>query len=234
MGQRVGDKGDLRVGGSGTPHAGLARYSEPVSCFVSSRILPLGAVLGLQACFGNEATEFPPGLEPLEENLAPVPLGDGSLEVVSGEDDGAWVHARGHLAAAPALVWAALKEPENVVNTWATDSQSLELDVEPEYEHSFLVSYTVESLITVDWDEMWRYGTVDGVPEAPKLAIARHQKVFGSTFIRSLEGSFIVVALDDSESEIQMIQRVDAAQVDAGDIITTFETIFANLELAVR
>ena len=61
----------------------------------------------------HHEVEFPAGLEPLEENLAPPPEGDEdwpeSLSIVSGDDgDLHWTHARGYVRSAV----------EDVVGSW--------------------------------------------------------------------------------------------------------------------
>src|SRR5262249_2837012 len=133
------------------------------------------------ACFGSDVTTmFPPGLEPLEPSTAGLPPQPDTVAIVTGENSMfTFGHARGRVSAAPGAVWAALKEPAVVASRRQTDSWSYTLDESPLYEYEFTIHYEVDEILTVDWDEDWRYGTIQGTPESPQLAIIRWQKVFG-------------------------------------------------------
>jgi len=169
------------------------------------------AVLLASGCFGNESTEFPDGLEPLEENTAPEP--DDGIAFVSGDNGSyAWVHGRAVVAVEPAAVWAVIETPEMMAAVCATDSHSIEVGVEPDYELSFEVSYTVDEIINVSWDERWRYGTIEGTPEAPTLGMVRYQKVYGSSLIDLLEGSIQLRATDDpAVTVIEFVEHLAGA-----------------------
>jgi len=190
---------------------------------------PLVALAG--ACQDNITTEFPQGLEPLEANKAPLPAdGSESLETVQGGDDLKWVHGRGFIHAPPADVWAATKNPEHLVATCATTSHTATVGGEAQYEYGFMVHYSVDNLVTVEWDEQWRYGTITGTPDAPELAIIRYQKIFGSEYIATLEGSVIVYATDDpGVSEVAYIEHLDALGGDHGNIRSSMAQRFANM-----
>jgi hypothetical protein len=173
---------------------------------------------GCLGCIGgNEESPFPPGLEPLEENTAPDPEStpdDPYPEVVSiVHDDGldySWAHARGFIKAPTSAVWAAMQEPLTVADRRRTDEQLYEFGVEPEYEFSFLTHYVVNDLVTVEWDEVWRFGAIEGPKDAPVFGLARFQKIYGSSFIDLLEGSMIVYEIDENTSEVQFIEHLDA------------------------
>lgn len=175
----------------------------------------------LAGCFGNETTEFPEGLEPLEDNTAPVQDGEieQAIELVDGDNGNwAWVHARAYLLSPPADVWATLKDPELMATVCSTDTHSVEAGVEPDYEHSFQLSYWVDDVINIEWDELWRYGTIEGTPEAPVLGMVRYQKVWGSELIYTLEGSIQLHALGPETAELQMIEHLAAAGGDISDM----------------
>jgi len=214
--------------------------------------LPLPAILGndvrptifflavcLAGCFGNESTEFPTGLEPLEDNVVPPHEGDTFEETIAYADGDsgsyAWVHGRGFVLAAPADVWRAIETPELMVATCATDTQEIAADVEPDYEVSFQVSYTVEKLITVAWDELWRYGTIDGTQAAPALGMVRYQKVYGSTLIDLLEGSIQLHATTDpSVTELELIEHLAGAGGTADDMRASMQHRFDSVVSVVR
>jgi hypothetical protein len=181
------------------------------------RSLLLACALPLIGCL-NETTTFPSGLEPLEPNTAPsqdmAPYQE-TLQVVTGASpDYNFAHGRGYVMADPGTVWSVLMDPEVVVDRRQTDSQTWQLDTEPQYEYSLKLSYTVNKILSVSWDEAWRYGTITGTPAAPELAIIRYQKVWGSTFIRLLEGSITILPTPDDPgvTEVQFVEHVNAVQ----------------------
>ena len=195
---------------------------------MGGRIVTLAVLLA--GCFGNESTEFPPGLEPLEDNTAPTPDGE-TITFVDGDNGSwAWVHGRAHVHDEPAVVWTTLKVPELMAAVCSTDSHSIEADVEPEYEHSFQLSYFVDDLVNIEWDEVWRYGTVEGTPAAPALGMIRYQKVWGSELIYTLEGSIQLHATEDPGiTELEMVEHLAAAGGDRSDIRKSMQHRFDSV-----
>jgi hypothetical protein len=193
----------------------------------------------LAGCFGNSSSEFPPGLEPLEDNSVPaVQSGSWSeaLALETGEHPNyTWAHGRGYVLASPGAVWAAIKDPAVLVSDCSTDRHTVELLDEPAYELSFQLSYVVDELITIEWDEHWRYGTIEGIPAAPELAMVRYQKVYGSDLIQLIEGSVQLVAVDDpGVTEVQFIEHLAAAGGTQADMRTTMTHRFDAIVAAVR
>ena len=134
--------------------------------------LPL-APLPVTGCFGNETTHFPDGLEPLEDNTAPEPEGE-TLVMVDGDNGNfTWVHGRVFLNMPPGEVWTTSKMDELMATVCSTNSHTFTPVDDPMYEHAFEVHYFVDEVINIEWDEQWRYGTIEGTPEAPGLA-GRH------------------------------------------------------------
>ena len=164
----------------------------------------------------------------MEDNLAARP-GVGELRVASGKDRPSWGHGRARYAAPSGEVWLALKDPTVLVNDWSTDRQVVEKNTDANYEFSFRAHYTVEDILTVEWEEDYRYGTIAGSPEAPELALIRFQMVYGTEFIELLEGSYQVLAIDERTTEVQMIQHVQALSGGHEDIVDSFEHIHQNL-----
>jgi len=207
---------------SSPPRVGLARAVDGPGTAIGVAILAVLLAVLLAGCQDNVATEFPDGLEPLEDNMVPVPQGGTPTEGISfvtGENDYKWVHGRGYILADPATVWAATKDPERMAATCSTDRHTVMLGLEPQYEYGFQLHYEVDQVITVAWDESWRYGTVLGTPATPELAIIRYQKVFGSDFISLLEGSIQVLATDQpGVTEMQFIEHLSALGGSAGQM----------------
>lgn len=189
-----------------------------------ARVLAAGALVLCGGCFGNTTTDFPEGLEPLEDNLVPA-RDTAGIEFVDGDNGSyAWVHARARLEATPADVWAAAKDPDVMVAVCSTDAHEIAPDAEAGYELSFQVSYQVDEIIDVAWDELWRYGTIEGVPEMPTFGMIRYQKVYGSELISTLEGSIQVHATDDPGiTEIEMIEHLAAAGGTREDMRATMQ-----------
>lgn len=191
--------------------------------------------LALTSCFDDIATEFPEGLEPLEPNEAPeqsVP--EATLTIVEGvSEEYLWVHGRGYVFATPGKTWDAAKDSAVMVHVCATDEQQVETGVE-DYEYSFQVHYVVEALVTVEWDEIWRFGAVDGPPIDPKLAMVRYQKTFGSDAISLLEGSVQLVATADPEvTEVQFVEHLDAFGGTVDDMKASMNYRFQALNAAL-
>jgi hypothetical protein len=188
------------------------------------------AFLAAQAigCFGNEVTEFPAGLEPLEDNTAPTVdsvEGDPYPEVISlvrGDAPGwDWVHARGFVKAPLDEVYDIITTPEVAVDERAVSRWSVTPDTEPDYERSFLLHNEVDNVITVMFDVNWRFGTVERENEERSLVSGTFQKTFGTTFISLMRGSILLRRVDDETSELEFIEHIDAA-TGGGDEIEAF------------
>ncbi|HEY5944539.1 MAG TPA: hypothetical protein VIV40_03570 [Kofleriaceae bacterium] len=176
------------------------------------------AALLLAACQDNIATPFPAGLEPFEDNkVAAEPDGPfvEMLRTTSSDDDFIRVYARGFVLAPPAMLWDVAKHPEPNVSTCKTDEQIVTPANEPQYEYSFLVHYIVHDILTVEWDDQWRFGTIDDT-----LDMIRHQKVQGSDFITLSEGTIQLLATaDPNVSELAFVEHLDATSATAGDVL---------------
>jgi hypothetical protein len=189
-------------------------------------------------CQDDVTTVFPPGLEPLEDNAAPQPPGGPSSEelmLVSSDGEHKWVHGRGFIQAPPAAVWAASKDPERMAADCDTTRHVATLGVEPEYEYGFQMHYDVDDILNVAWDELWRYGTIEGVVDAPTFAIIRYQKVFGSDFITNLEGSAIFLATDVAgRTELEFVEHLTALGGSVDNIKRSMQRRFNTLSAVVH
>lgn len=174
--------------------------------------------LVLAACQDNVSTPFPPGLEPLEENPVDEPVGE-ELRTQAKDTDYIHVYGRGLVFSAPATLWALAQEPAAMYARCSTDEQMVMRDNDPMYEASFLVHYVVRDILTVEWDDQWRYGVVEGTREAPTLGMIKHQKTQGSDFIRLSQGTVQILATDDPDvTELAFVEHLDALSGSAGDV----------------
>jgi hypothetical protein len=187
------------------------------------RALTPVVLLGLTGCFGNSTTVFPPGLEPLEQDNVPEQQGGAYTETLVMEDQPFTtynnVHGRGYVLAPPGMVWSISKNPDVMDQGCAETRHSATVGDEPQYEYSFDMHYEVDQVITVSWDEQWRFGTVVGTPEMPSDAMVRYQKVSGTDFIKIIEGSvqYFAVPDDPNVTMIEYIEHVNAQSFSTSD-----------------
>jgi len=183
-------------------------------------VLVLATLVG--ACQDTITTPFPPGLEPLEDNKVPDAVGPPTetMRWKASSSGIIRIYARGYVFEPPAKVWQAALAPDAMIASCSTDQQSVTLDNEPQYEHSYLVHYTVNNIVTVEWDDQFRYGVVDGTVDAPLLGMVRHQKVVGSDYITLSEGTIEVLATEDPTiTELAFVEHLDATAASAGDVL---------------
>ena len=203
-------------------------------------LVPIATALLGCSLFEDDPPEFPPGLEPIEENTAswPEPEGDEpypeTLDLVTGEDDGvAWAHARGWLHAWPAETWEALEVctvlvDQRRVTEWSCD------DEDPVYDVAIVVHNTVVDLITLDFDIRWDEGVVEGDAQAPEVVGARFEKTEGSDLIDLMIGSVVLLDEADGVTGVEIIERLDAATTGEDEVAQFVGDLWADLLAFVR
>jgi len=176
------------------------------------------AALALTACQDDVSTPFPMGLEPLEANpIAPLPDGpfDEGLRMQTSDQPYIHVYGRGFVRVPHDMMWAAIESPDPNVSTCKTDEQLVTLADEPQYELSFVVHYIVHDILTVEWDDRWRFGTIDA-----ELGMVRHQKTQGSDFITLSEGTIQVLATADPDvTELAFVEHLDSVGATTADVV---------------
>lgn len=184
-------------------------------------------------CQHDITTPFPPGLEPLEDN--PVELPDGApaeqLTTESNDVGHISIWAKGFIFEPPATVWEASKNPDAMAATCSTDSHTVDVQNEsPEYEFSFLLHYHVSEVVSVDWDDQWRQGSIQGSGADLELGMIKHQKVMGSSFINLSEGTIQVLATDDDHlTEVDFVEHLDAIGGGVGDVLSGVQHTYASM-----
>lgn len=177
------------------------------------------AILALCAgCQDNIMTPFPEGLEPLEDNTVPEQPDGPFVEMLrtsASNTDYIHVHARGFVLVPFETMWEAAKAYEPNVSRCKTSAHMVTEHTEPQYEYSFLIHYIVHDILTVEWDDQWRFGRV-----TDELAMIRHQKIMGSDFISLSEGTIQVLATSDPNvTELAFVERLDALTAKASDVL---------------
>jgi hypothetical protein len=183
--------------------------------------------VALAGCQHTVKTPFPAGLEPFSDTN-PVPEEsspyDETLVVQATAPDYIHVYARGYVLVAPADFWTSVLLPDPYLAKCSTDTQTVTADNDPAYEYSFVVDYTYTDVLTVEWQDQWRFGVVDGGDAAPALAMIKHQKVSGSSFITLSEGTIEVTATDDpGVTELSFIEHLDATSASAAQVIKNIQ-----------
>lgn len=175
-------------------------------------------LFGLAGCQDNITTPFPPGLEPLEDNVLPgLPDGpyDEVLRTASRSNDYIRVYGRGFVQVPLETLWQAAQAPEPNASECKTSSHSVMVGNEPQYDFSFLIHYIVDDILTVEWDDQWRFGLI-----SEDLGMIRHQKVQGSDFITLSEGTIqVLTTADPGVSELVFVEHLDAVMAGTGDVI---------------
>ena len=194
----------------------------------------LVAAASLAACQHDVATPFPPGLEPLEPDPVPALTGAPTETLATAVDDTNYIHiyGRGDVLAAPGVVWAGAKSPDVLAAICSTSSHSAIVANEPDYEYSFLLHYVVHDVVTVEWDDQWRFGTIEGTTGSPTLGMIEHQKVDGSSFISRSEGTIQVLATSDPDvTELDFVEHLDSVGASSDDVLRgvthTYDSIVA-------
>ena len=197
--------------------------------------LPLAAALSALGC-RKAIEDFPEGLEPLEENLAPSPAGRSddpypeSLSLVSGtEDTYDWAHGRGYVHASLTDTWDALRDPAVDVDRRRVQEYTVsELDL-GEYDDHYLIHNVSHDIIDVEFDIEWRHGAVEGTVDAPELVYIRWMKIDGSTYVKLLEGSAILTPVGNAVTEVQLIEHLDTIGTGPEDVESFFTDMYDEI-----
>lgn len=192
------------------------------------------------ACTSDVATDFPPGLAPLEDVGTVPPAGTPAdphpetLALDKGSDDESnWVHAAGYVHASVKDVYAALAIPDVVADRHHVNKYAVTTNVEP-YDVSFRLHYTINNIVTVEFDVTFREGRVTGTAEAPTAVSIVYAKTYGSNLVNTMKGSIEVRRVDDGTSEIVFAQRMIATQTSADNIALWTNDIFASVVAQVH
>lgn len=187
-------------------------------------LLLAGLSSGVLAC-GDNITPLPEGLTELEPNQA-SPGALGQIQFAQGEDDYLWLHGRASLAGDVAVVWAGLQFAERVVATCSINRYRITPIEDALYDFSFASDNEVDNVLTVDWQETWRFGTLrdDATGSARRI---RYQKTEGSSFISLIEGEIELTTEPSSGVvEISLIEHLKAVGGGIADMKQSMQRRF--------
>lgn len=206
-------------------------------------VLPVLAFLafGLVGCGGEEATSFPPGLQPLEAVTVPLPPatpGDPHPEVfntrVGEHADYEWAQGRGYLHAPLSRVYEALRDPEVTTDRRRVSEFTSTPDTEPEYPFSYRVNNVVRDIVTIEFDISWRLGPNDGSEATPTAVSALYQKTFGTTFIDVLRGDVVARQVDADTTDIEMVRHIRSTGAGGPEAAIYLRDVYESVRARVR
>ena len=189
------------------------------------------------ACVGSEKEtpfEVSAGgrLEPIEELKldAPPPNSTEQVAWISGDEgDYAWVHLRGFLATDLDGAWSALRQPEVFIDMREIDDYTIAEVDDPQYDYVYDVHNVVHDILTVEFDVQWRHAG-EYEEEILKRVGVRWQKVAGTPYIASLQGSVQIIPAQGTEQlvEVQVIEHLTATLDQEDNAIQYVTDLYAR------
>jgi hypothetical protein len=207
------------------------------------RLAALAILCSAAACQHDIYTLFPPGLEPFDDDdLAAnidAPVAE-ALVVTHTSGSATNVYGEGYVFAPVKTVWAAAQNPKALIATCSTDQQVVTQHDESGYEMDFIVAYTVNNFVTVQWDDQYRGDIIqtglgsdategdDG--REPSRTMIKHQKVDGSSFISLSDGSTQMIAnADDTKTQVHFVEHLAAVESPEDQVQTGMQHEFDSL-----
>ncbi len=220
---------------------GLGMFASVMGRSIARVIAALAVVFSLSSCGGDDASAFPPGLEPLEASTAARPMATSgqtcpeAFNVVTGDTaEHSFGHGRGCIHGTVAQVWEAMRDPEVGVDRRRVGEFTVARNVEPEYPVSFRVHNIVHDIIDIEFDLTWRLGPTEGTIDEPRIVSARYQKTYGSTYIQVLAGSVVARPLEGDVVEIEVVRHLKGTGVGQEEIDQYLRDYFASVVARVH
>jgi len=218
------------------------------------RLLASLAATTLAACGSHVATQFPPGLNALQDTVevawpdcntgttdgcaSPTDKYPETLATEQGGVNGTgpgygWAHGRGYLKHPVAEVWAALQLPGAVqLGFYPEKGQSTcagAENVESGYDVSFSTHETPTGIGSfADFTVTFREGVVLGTSMAPQEVAVVYQKTWGTTYVGVLAGSIVFQAAadDPNVTSVEMIRHLAASHTNNGPQAQSWITMY--------
>lgn len=197
-----------------------------------------GFALIVTGCAGKEAdTTFPEGLDPLEENTAswPASLSETMSTNLGETDEYYWAHALGYVEADIEAVYPCLQEDRVNADRREVASWDRDDDVEEGYEHSYRLDFVVEDIVTVEFSDTWRHGSIadDEIGEITELR-ARWKMTEANDFMYLKEGSIVTTVPEVGWVGLDIVGHLSAALRDAETMETYILDLHADLIACVN
>ena len=189
------------------------------------RSLTLSSLLVLHAsCQSDITSPFLEGLQPVEAVTVPPPAATATdphpevFHTTNGTVDAwGWAQGSGYVHGSISAVYAALRDPAVTADRRKISSFTATQDVDPIYPFSYRVHNVINTVVTVEFDEDWHLGPLEGNDAAPTVVTARYQKVMGTSFISLMEGDIIARYVDDNTTAVEMMRHVQSIGNGASD-----------------
>ncbi|HEY4242832.1 MAG TPA: hypothetical protein VGM88_23615 [Kofleriaceae bacterium] len=187
----------------------------------------------MAGCQHDIVTPFTTGLAELEPDIVPEPTGPYTETLVTDVETPDYIHVygRGFILADLTDVWPTTMDPEALVAKCTTTDQTVVDDNEPDFEFSFIAKYEVDDLLTVKWQDAWRFGVLDGDDDAPERAMIKHQKIEGSSFIKKSEGTIeLTPSLDDPDvTEYAVVEHLNSVGGSSDTVLKGVQHTYDSL-----
>ncbi|MBM73987.1 MAG: hypothetical protein CMK59_01195 [Proteobacteria bacterium] len=165
--------------------------------------------------------------------------------LLSGEDIDSqgevygWAQGRGYLYATPEKVWQSIRVPDVYINHGEVTSYEVEEMSSVDYDYLYIVWNYVENIMTIEFENEWRHGLILGDKDKPEHIAIRWEKVSGTDFILSLNGSIQIYDrgfLDDGTPvcEIQVIEHLQSTLDPEENALNYIDRLWPRWKAAVH
>jgi hypothetical protein len=191
--------------------------------------------------------DVPPGLEALGVMKIELPENDEAEAFNSLSGEGVdlqgevygWAQGRGYLHGSVDQVWAAIRQPEVYINLGEVTSYEVEEKNSSQYDYLFRVWNYVENIVTVEFENEWRHGVTLGSLEEPEQVAIRWEKVSGTEFILSLNGSIKLIdqgTLEDGTpvTELQVIEHLQSTLDQEANALNYVDGLWLRWQAALH
>lgn len=176
-------------------------------------------------CSRNERTPFPAKVVVLQPLPARAGAGESeALELEAGKDrESDFVRARATVHASLEQTWAALRDPDVLVDRRRLRRYTVEQEREAGYAVAFRTRIMPRAIVSVELDLTWRQRVVPGGVEV------RYAKTWGTSFVKEMEGTITLREVAPGVTEVTYAQRMSATRADSSDIAAWTRDLHASM-----
>jgi hypothetical protein len=173
----------------------------------------------------NDTGDISVDLAPIAKNTAEFPADQietlNTVVGVSGSTD--WVHGKGYVHADIESTWLAFQDPLVLLDRRMVSEYEIEWDNRPEYAVSFRTSNVVPNVVTIEFDVDWWQDRV-----SDERIAGRYAKVNGTPFISRMEGGFLLAAVSENVTSIEIIGELEAAQRGTDPLVSYWTDVYGD------